>query len=438
MQLFAVTGKPIWHSLSPQLHNAAYQNLGLRARYFRLAAGSARQALEISKQLGISGLNVTAPYKQDMAELMDELDVSARKTGVVNTVVFKGSKTKGYNTDPDGVIGALINSGVNPSKRRALILGAGGSARAAAFGLLQCRAEVTIANRTNSKAVSLAKELGCASVPWTPSSLRKTIKDADVIIGCLSQSEDIVQSKWLNKHTVVMDARYVHTSHLIEQATKAGCRMINGRLWLLHQAAIAFEHFTGQKPDISAMEEGLSDFRLSRLPALSVIGFMGCGKSSVTRILAKKLNYKKTDIDRTIERRTGTSIAEIFKNKGEPFFRKLESAALMNAGRHSRAVLDCGGGIVKSIANRRLLQFYGPVAWLWADEEETLRRLAGNKTRPVLNDSLASGNFHRLLASRIPLYAQTADILFPSFQKSPNQIADDIIREIDCAGIRRG
>jgi shikimate dehydrogenase len=438
MKLFAVTGKPIWHSLSPQLHNAAFETLGIRGRYFRLAASSAQQALGICRQVGISGLNVTAPFKQEMAELMDALDVSARKTGVVNTVVLNGSNTTGYNTDPDGVIGALISSGVNPSKQRVLVLGAGGSARAAAFGLLQRQAEVVIANRTGDKAKLLAREFGCASIPWTAGALKDRLKETDIIIGCLSHSENIIQARWLKPHTVVQEAIYAHPTHLMGQALIAGCRVINGKYWLLHQAAKTFEHFTGQKPDIVAMMAAVNNYRPSILSALSVVGFMGCGKSTVTSILAEKLNYRKIDIDRTIERLAGTSITEIFKNKGEPFFRKLESAVLVKACKNPGVVLDCGGGIVKNVANRRLLKSYGQAIWLWADEEETRRRLDGDETRPVLNRSLDSNGFPRLMKSRIPLYAQAAEILFPTSNKTPNQIADDIIREIDRAGFRRG
>jgi shikimate kinase len=261
------------------------------------------------------------------------------------------------------------------------------------------------------------------------------LKYTDLIIGCLSQSENIIQSRWLAPDTVILDAIYAHPTHLVEQALIAGCRVIDGKHWLLHQAARAFVLFTGIKPATGMMEKGFEE-GAGTAAILPVIGFMGSGKSSVTRILAKRLGYKRFDLDRAIERQEGKSIAAIFADRGEPFFRKLESAALADACQYSGVVLDCGGGIVKNVANRRRLKLYGPVIWLWADEEETRRRLGGDKTRPVLNGSLDSESFRRLLKSRIPLYAQTADILFPASHKSPNQIADDIISEIDCAGIR--
>lgn len=133
-RIFASTGMPIMHSASPQMHNAGFAELGIDAVYTRLAAGSAREALEVARQIGMAGMNITAPFKEEMVKLLYNGDARVRKLGAVNTVKFAGKKAFGFNTDADGVAGALAEKRVKIRGKNAVVLGAGGAAKAAGDG----------------------------------------------------------------------------------------------------------------------------------------------------------------------------------------------------------------------------------------------------------------------------------------------------------------
>ncbi|RLG34812.1 shikimate dehydrogenase, partial [Methanosarcinales archaeon] len=159
IQIFGVIGDPIGHSLSPEMHNAAYHALGLDCIYlpFHVRAERLRDAIEGAGALGIRGFNVTVPHKVAVMELV-EPDLLARKIGAVNTIDF--ATLKGYNTDVAGITGSLESAGVDLRGKRVLLLGAGGAARAAAFASIEAGCKLVIANRTRSKGEKLADELG--------------------------------------------------------------------------------------------------------------------------------------------------------------------------------------------------------------------------------------------------------------------------------------
>ncbi len=281
--IYGLIGKPIEHSISPQIQNAAYQQMGLNAVYvsFKIST-SAASAVKSFSRLGVSGINVTIPYKTEVIPALDEIEPLAGKVGAVNTIRF-GSKISGFNTDVSASMRCL-EEGAQEELRgtKVTMVGAGGAARAVAFGLASEKADLTICNRTVDKAVCLAEEIssktGWPKVrgrPYTREELEKELAQSSVLInatpvGMHPRTEGtIVESDMLNHHLAVMDLVYnPPETKLLRQARKAGCRTIGGLSMLIYQAADSIQIWTGREPDTEVMfrraEEALDHFGSKR------------------------------------------------------------------------------------------------------------------------------------------------------------------------------
>lgn len=163
--------------------------------------------------------------------------------------------------------------------------------------------------------------------------------------------------------------------------------------------------------------------------SLILIGFMGCGKSTVGRELQTMLGYPLVDMDHLIEERTGRSIPEIFAENGEESFRDLESGLLeeLTANDTERRIISTGGGVVKRPHNRELLRQLGYVIWLKASAEHVLERTAKNRNRPLLQTEDPLGTIRQLMVERDPLYAETAHLQLDTAGLSSNEVATGIL-----------
>ena len=155
-KLFAVTGKPVFHSRSPRFFNSVFRKEKIDAVYSRLTAETAEQAIQAARAIGLSGFNVTAPFKEDVMRYLDRIDPHASVIRAVNCVVFQEGGYAGYNTDFLGVLHALEKNGIHPGKMKAAVLGAGGAARAVLVSLAgRGASEILVANRYADEAVGL-------------------------------------------------------------------------------------------------------------------------------------------------------------------------------------------------------------------------------------------------------------------------------------------
>jgi len=147
----AVIGDPVEHSLSPVMHNAAFQKLGLNLVYvaFNVTRNELKEAVAGARSLGLRGLNVTMPHKKAVMRYLDETDSTAEAIGAVNTILNNQGKLVGYNTDGKGAMIALKKNGIYPEEKKMLLLGAGGAAKAIAFQAAQEVEELVILNRTS-------------------------------------------------------------------------------------------------------------------------------------------------------------------------------------------------------------------------------------------------------------------------------------------------
>ena len=260
MDVYGLIGSPVEHSVSPPMHEAAYEALGLDARYVTFEPSSEQldTALEGASALGVRGLNVTIPFKEDVLDVV-EPDSLAERIGAVNTIDFEDEPT-GHNTDAAGVTRAFQRHDVELSGT-AVVVGAGGAGRAAAFALADEGMSVHIANRTVSRATALATEVPDAA-GYGLDELAELVPDADVLVNATSvgmeSDETPVPKRHLHEGLAVLDAVYAPLeTRLLREADAAGATTIDGAWMLLFQGVEAFEIWTGKAAPVEAMNEAL-------------------------------------------------------------------------------------------------------------------------------------------------------------------------------------
>jgi len=262
-KLCGLLGNPVEHSLSPAIHNAAFEKLGLNFVYLAFRVEDIAGAIRGIRALGnVRGFSVTIPHKVAVIPHLDEVETTARHIGSVNTIVVEKGKLTGYNTDATGALRALRDGGVRLEGERVLMLGSGGAARAIAFALAADPARTGIAGLTilgidEPERRGLVRDL-CARtrLPVEDSSiseeaLRRGIRDSVILIHCTPQGmhpkveETCVPAALLSPHLTVMDIVYNPLeTRLLREAKAAGCRTIRGLEMFLHQAVAQFELWT--------------------------------------------------------------------------------------------------------------------------------------------------------------------------------------------------
>jgi shikimate dehydrogenase len=272
-QLVGLLGWPVEHSLSPLMHNAAFDALGLNWRYVPLPVppGLVETAVKGLGALGFRGANVTVPHKRAVMPLLDATGPSAQALGAANTLLTardtEGRLTvNGFNTDSKGFVGALREGGFEPEQDEdAVVVGAGGAARAVVFGLLWSGlGKITVLNRSAERAQALVASLGrrprdaarLRALPLTPETLIESARAAHLLVNAttLGMWPHVDGSIWpdgvpLPAHLTVFDLVYTPLeTRLLRQTQASGARAIDGLGMLVRQGAIAFEMWTGEGP----------------------------------------------------------------------------------------------------------------------------------------------------------------------------------------------
>jgi shikimate dehydrogenase len=273
-QIVGLLGWPVSHSLSPAMHNAAFDYLGLDWRYVPLPVDAAApaaipQALGGLRALGLRGANVTVPHKQAVMPYVHHRAPAAQAIGAVNTLVVEPDGTfTGDNTDAAGFVSDLRAHGVELEDQHVLVLGAGGSARAIVYGLARAKvARIAVANRTRATAEALVAALQplapeCRMTAFVlPDDLSRLAPYADLIVNCttLGMTPHVDTNPWpedlpFHSGQVVYDLVYnpPHTQFL-RQAVRDGAQAIGGLGMLVWQGALAFERWTGQPAPVDVM-----------------------------------------------------------------------------------------------------------------------------------------------------------------------------------------
>ena len=265
---FAVIGDPIDHSLSPNIHNAAFRALGLDCTYiaYRIPKGELKAGIESLKQIKISGFNVTIPHKIEMMSLLDDASEECKIIGATNTVSNENGRLVGYNTDMDGFLEPIKKRNIGISGQDVLVLGAGGAARAIIAGFAKEKAaKITIANRTKQKAEDLARfasGLGVESEPVLLAEAEKSAQKCKFLVNAtsigLKGEPSQIPAKAISQEHIVYDIVYMPmNTDFILQAKKSGATIIYGYEMLLGQACIAFEIWHKLKAPYDAMKKVL-------------------------------------------------------------------------------------------------------------------------------------------------------------------------------------
>jgi shikimate dehydrogenase len=275
---YAVLGRPIHHSLSPAMQQAAFDRCGIEARYFRIEVDEEglEKAVAALRQVPFGGWNCTIPSKVKMMELCDRLDESAQRLRAVNTVKVEAGQLVGHNTDGIGWSRALQESfGRGAKDLRILLLGAGGAGRAIATqAVMEGCAELIIANRNVARAEELLQHLQEEArrmspmpmlrlINWTELELEAALRDSDLVVNATAAGLDpkepaVLSAKMIPANVFVFDTVYGAASEkLREEAEKAGARWSDGLGMLLHQGAAAFRIWTGQPAPLEIMREAL-------------------------------------------------------------------------------------------------------------------------------------------------------------------------------------
>ncbi|GBD14638.1 Shikimate dehydrogenase (NADP(+)) [bacterium HR25] len=267
-----VIGYPLGHSLSPVFQQAALDALGIDARYERWETPPERlpEVVASLRQADCLGANVTVPYKEAVIPLLDELEEVARQAGAVNTIVNRGGRLSGHNTDVAGFLQALHSVGFQPRGCAALVLGAGGAARAVVLALLRERAAwVTVTNRTYHRAFRLVEELRplagrtvLTSIPMTFIALHQANIGWDLIVNCtvlgmpgtVDENKSPLPAEFIPEDALVFDLVYgPRPTKLLQDAAARGARTLDGLPMLVYQGAESFRLWTGLEPPLEAM-----------------------------------------------------------------------------------------------------------------------------------------------------------------------------------------
>lgn len=258
-------GGAIAHSVSPAMHNAAFQALGLPWQYCLLPTPPDQVGARLQElvEAGFRGANVTVPHKEAVLPYLDEQSEAARAMGAVNTLLFDGGRIRGDNTDAAGLMRALEEAGFIAAGAQALILGAGGAARAAAFALGSAGCPMTIHNRTPERAQALARDMARLgfSIRVAPALEPLDRMAVDLLVNTTSVGmwPHVDASPWpdalpLPPRWTVLDLVYNPSeTRLLARARAAGARGVGGLGMLVHQGALAFELWTGQTAPIEIM-----------------------------------------------------------------------------------------------------------------------------------------------------------------------------------------
>lgn len=348
------------------------------------------------------GVNVTIPYKKDVAALVDELSPIAQRLGNVNTVTrMPDGRLRGDNTDYFGFKVLVESLGLDLSGAKALVFGGNGGAGSTAMTVLaDLGAQPISISRSGSNAYNdLARhEDAILAVNCTPVGMFPKCPAAPCSLDALPVLKGLIDIVYNPARTALM-----------MEAETRGIAVAGGLLMLVAQAAQAVERYTGNIPDMARILDVTE--RLSATEQnVALIGMPGSGKTRVGENLAKLLERKHIDIDHALEEKLGCSCASFIENNGESAFREQETTVLGEVGARSGLVISCGGGVVTRPENYQLLHQNSRIVML----NRPLDQLS-KKGRPIT----ARDGIDALAERRMPLYHAWADLVIDSRDAAP-------------------
>lgn len=348
-QRCGLIGGKLSHSYSPLIHSA----LGKKYEY-RLIELSSEELCGFFTKKEFDAINVTIPYKKECMQYLDEISDEARGIGAVNTVVNRGGKLFGYNTDVYGISESFRRAGISVKGKKALVLGTGGASLAAIYFLKNSGADVINVSRSKKEGCITYGELSehrdaKIIVNATPVGMFPNVDAAPIkLMGAFDSLEfvfDMIYNPFRTK--------------LLLEAEKLGISCMNGLYMLTAQAAKAAEHFCGENVPEENVDRAFCEVLKSCI-SISLVGMPGSGKSTIGSEVAKRLSCTVCDTDEYFTKKNSLTPAEAITTLGEARFRELEEECVLWCVRQG-GVVATGGGAVLREANREAMRMHGVV-----------------------------------------------------------------------------
>lgn len=377
-------GQKLGHSYSPEIHSY------LADYSYALFEKEPEEIGDFLKNGDFAGINVTVPYKKEVIPYLDELSDRAKKLGAVNTIVRRGGKLIGHNTDYFGFEMMLRRSGLAVSGKKALVLGSGGASNTAVAVLQESGANVVVISRSgenNYENLCLHADAALI-VNTTPVGMYPHTGISPLDLDLFPNLEGVLD-------VVYNPAR----TKLLLDAEDRGIAAENGLLMLVAQAKEASEWFTDSPISNDKIDE-IHGILRQKMENIVLIGMPGCGKSTIGAALAEKTGRTVIDADAEIVRKAGKSIPEIFAESGEEGFRAIETEVLAELGKQSGLIIATGGGCVTQELNYPLLHQNGRIFWLTREID-----MLPTDGRP-LSQANKLGDMYQI---RKPMYERFAD-----------------------------
>lgn len=407
MNRYGLIGEKLGHSFSKIIHERM-------ADYTYELIPLAKDEMEpFIRAKNFAALNVTIPYKEAVMPLLDEIDSRARRIGAVNAVVNRNGKLYGYNTDYFGFRCQLEDHHVAVKGRKVLVLGKGGASKAVITALEDLEAgEIHIVYYKNAPGTISYEQCYAEHsdakiiVNTTPVGMYPNIDQTPIDLSRFQQLEAVVDVVYNPLRT-----------KLVLEAEEKGILGLAGLEMLVGQAKSAVEIFLDTKLDNAIIQKETDRLMLAQ-SNLIFTGMSGCGKTTVGRMLAERLNKKFVDTDALIVEKIGMSIADYFATYGEASFRKKESEIIASLAGENSLVISVGGGAVLDPKNVQLLKMNGRIFWI----DRALELLESGKGRPLAPTPEAAA---KLYAARLPVYAKTAE-----YHIENNGTAEEAVKKV--------
>ena len=408
---YGLLGERLGHSFSKEIHEQ------INDYQYELKEVPFDKFDEFMTKHDFIAINVTIPYKEKVIPYLDYIDDATKKIGAVNTIVNKNGKLYGYNTDYLGLRDLVLTNNIDVKNKKVLILGTGGTSK-------------------TSKAVFTdlgAKELVFVSIDPVGDEISyedavKYHSDSEIIVnatpcGMYPNCDDlIIDISTFNKLVAVVDVIYNPLkTMLVRKALERGITAVSGLYMLVAQAVYASSIFTDTTYDKKIIDDIYKQIYNSKRNIV-LIGMPTCGKTTISKVLADKLNKELVDTDTLVEQKMGTTIKENLKTHDETSFRDIETTVINEVSKLNNLIISTGGGVIKRKNNMEYLKANGLVIFI----DRPLELLQVSDTRPLSSNQ---SDLEKLYYERYNLYCNYADIIVKNDQDL-ELVINKIINEV--------
>ncbi len=408
---YGCIGEKLKHSFSKEIH-------ALLADYEYTIKEIPREELHSFLQKRcFKAINVTIPYKQEVIPYLDFVSEKAKEIGAVNTIVNKGGKLLGFNTDFYGLTSLINRAGITVENKKVLILGSGGTSLTANAVAKSLKAKsIYRVSRSGGEGLITYDEMyqkhtdAEIIINTTPVGMYPNINATPINISNFAKLEGVVDAIYNPLRT-----------KLVSDAKRRGVKATGGLYMLVAQAAKAVEKFLDTEISLSTTENVYKKVRETK-QNIVLIGMAGCGKTTIGKALSKELGLEFIDTDEEIVKRENTTITEIFKNKGEQYFRDIESKVIEEISAQSGKVIATGGGAILDPKNIDSLKLNGKLYFI----DRPLKSLVATADRPLSSNR---ADLERRYFERYDKYIAAADVTIKATDRVDQNvklILDDI------------